>query len=162
MSGGMIDMAVGLQRYANAINAAALTGGNRAGIMLINDVLQTIPTAPKKEGELRGSGTVHTQGKCVHVAENVGGNPTPNTDPIDPPKAGTVEVAVGFNKVYAAAQHEGGWISGPLAGVQIQKYTEPSSGAKFIEKKIATKSDDYFAEWNKTIRAAHERRGPGA
>jgi hypothetical protein len=158
---GERDMFLGLHMYAAAVNEAALRGGGRAGLMLLNDVQMAMPTVPKDEGTLRGSGTIHVQSKLVKVAENVGGDPTPNIDSVETPPPGIIQVTVGFNTPYAAVQHEGEWKSGPLAGVQIENYTEPCSGAKFIEQKLADGGDDYFEAFIAPIRTVHGGAGAG-
>lgn len=44
----------------------------------------------------------------------------------------SVEATVRYDSVYAAPQHEGGWESGPLAGVRIRNH--PKGGqSKFLE-----------------------------
>ena len=153
------DLTMGLRLYAESVNAAALRGAGKAGLRFLRDVEMDIPTAPLKEGTLRGSGTLHVQSKCVEVADNVGGEPTPNTDPVEQPPPGVVEAVVGFNVPYAAVQHEGEWASGPLAGVTIKNYSEPSSGPKFIERKLAANSNDYMEIWAGEIRKGTGGRG---
>jgi hypothetical protein len=47
------------------------------------------------------------------------------------------------DQVYAASQHEGHWVTGPLAGHVIRQH--PKGGqAKFLEQPMFEKADDYL------------------
>jgi plasmid stabilization system protein ParE len=46
------------------------------------------------------------------------------------------EVQVTFDTAYAAVMHEGGWLTGRLAGVRIKNWSTPGNGPKFIEGKL--------------------------
>lgn len=140
------DLFDGLGSADKAMREAVMFGMGRGGLMLEHDVVQEEPTTPRKEGDLRGSGSVHVQGKFLQASPPLGSDPTPNTDNIDPPVGDIIEATVGFNKPYAAVQHEGGWETGPLAGVKIVNYTEPSSGPKFLESKMAARGERYIEE----------------
>jgi len=146
------DLSAGLGAADKAMRDAAMFGMGRAGLMLLHDSILEQPTVPKKEGDLRGSGSVHVQGKFLEASPAIGIDSTPNTANIDPPIGDVIEATVGFNKPYAAVQHEGTWQTGPLAGVQIVNYTEPSSGPKFLESKMAAHGERYIEEAADTMR----------
>lgn len=48
-----------------------------------------------------------------------------------------------FDEEYAAVQHEGKWVTGPLAGVEIKNYTTSGTGSKYLEKAIKEVADEY-------------------
>lgn len=51
--------------------------------------------------------------------------------------------SVVVDQIYSAAQHEGYWVTGPLAGHVIRKH--PRGGqAKFLEQPLFEKTDDYM------------------
>lgn len=99
---------------------------------LLNDCIMEVPTVPLKEGWLRGSGSIfvnnvlagtytNNKDKFVNLDNNQGDN------------TGFVGV-IGFNAPYAARLHE---------GINF-KFTEPSSGAKFLESKLIGNRSKYI------------------
>lgn len=66
---------------------------------------------------------------CADLAEKVG--------------SGKLVGVVTVDQLYAAAQHEGHWVTGPLAGHVIRQH--PRGGqAKFLEQPLFEKADDYM------------------
>lgn len=66
---------------------------------------------------------------CIDLAEKVG--------------HGKLTGKVVVDQVYAAAQHEGYWVTGPLAGHVIRNH--PRGGqAKFLEEPLFEKAEDYM------------------
>ena len=56
---------------------------------------------------------------------------------------GKLEGKVTVDQVYAAPQHEGYWVTGPLAGHVIRNH--PRGGqAKFLEQPLFEKAEDYM------------------
>lgn len=99
---------------------------------LLNDCIMEVPTVPLKEGWLRGSGSIfvnnvlagtytNNKDKFVNLDNNQGDN------------TGFVGV-IGFNAPYAARLHE---------GINF-KFTEPSSGSKFLESKLIGNRSKYM------------------
>jgi len=142
------DLLDGLLEYQAKHEQALIRGIAKAAARLLDDAINEITAVPLDEGTLRGSGTVHVNGEVREVAPNVGGDPTPMLE--DMPEdfkqalADGIIATVGFNTDYAAVMHEGGWRTGPLAGVKIQNYNEPGTGAKFLEKKMSENRDVYL------------------
>jgi len=111
---------------------------------LKNDCFNEVPTVPLKEGWLRGSGSIFVQNKLIETTENM---PTSkagfaNRDYSEGISMGSFVGVIGFNTPYAARMHEG-------IGLH---FTEPSSGAKYLESKLHRKKDVYIADIADTIR----------
>lgn len=51
---------------------------------------------------------------------------------------------VEFPGPYAAAQHEGGWVTGPLAGVRIERWTTPGTGPHFLSEPLMEHATEYM------------------
>lgn len=116
-----------------AIPEAAEQGMGRAGIQLLLDCLFIPPTVPLKEGWLRGSGSVFVQGKLV--ASGVDGKPgNARTESPEPAQPGEITALVSFSTPYAHRLHEG-------VGY---KFTDPSSGPKYLESKLVTRRKLYY------------------
>jgi len=97
----------------------------------------SINTAPVVEATLRGSGSVHVNGKLVGTSPNTGAG-TPNTGPVD---HGTMpEALVGYNSPYAAYQHEGQRRDGSH---KIKKWSQKGTGPKFLERPGIENADEY-------------------
>lgn len=113
-------------------------GLGRAGMILMRDAAMEQPTIPLKEGTLRGSGSVHIEGKRLATGEGLPGAKK-GTPAENVPVGSTdrVRVAVvGFNQPQAARLHEHPEF----------KFTEPGSGGKFLETKMQRHRKDYMAE----------------
>ena len=143
-----------LLEYNRRVLAAAETGGAEAGSLLLREAITQAPGVPLDEGTLRGSGSVHVNGKFVQASENVGGEPTPYTRTMQAPRPDKVVVTVGFNTAYAAVMHEGGWETGPLAGKKIEHYKTAGTGAKFLERPQSDNRDQYMQVIADRIREA--------
>ncbi len=125
----------------DVVPSLAEKGVGRATLQLLNDCVMEVPTVPLLESFLRGSGSAFVQNKLVAVSEH--GKPrdaaTVSTESIKP---GDVVGMVGFNSVYAARQHE---------GIDF-KFTEPSSGPKYLESKLHRNKERYFSIIANTIK----------
>jgi hypothetical protein len=143
-----------LQTLENAYVAALAEGLGQAGGMLLNDAVMELNTVPLDTGFLRGSGSFFVNGKLVHA--NSGGSPATNLENTGDERLGRMVLVVGFNTVYAAVMHEGGWQTGPLAGVQIKNYHEAGSGKFYLLSKIVAHQKQYVE-----IAVAHARAKMG-
>lgn len=104
-----------------------------AMLSLMNDCINEVPTVPLKEGWLRGSVSVFVNNKFSGNKDN-GKTDYMNKDHNGAiPKDSFVGV-IGFNAPYAARLHEG-------IGF---KFTEPSSGAKYLESKLLANRERYL------------------
>ena len=112
---------------------------------LLNDCIMETPTVPIKEGWLRGSGSIFVQNRLAKTSVNLGRGKSKyeNTNYIGNIKKGNYEGVIGFNAPYAARMHE---------GIDLN-FTEPSSGAKFLESKLVRKRDVYLKDIADTIKA---------
>jgi len=112
---------------------------------LLGDCIQEVPTVPLKEGWLRGSGSIFVQNKFEGTSAGIGGGKTKfaNTDHGEMISLGKYVGVVGFNAPYAAKMHE---------GIDYQ-FTDPSSGAKYLESKIVRKKELYIKDIADTIKA---------
>lgn len=108
----------------------------------LRDSIMEMPTVPLEEGTLRGSGSVTVMGQNQPVATGAAfgftkGSPIQNSGPKQPHAAVAV---VSFNTPYAAFQHEGQRQDGSHV---VTQYSEPSSGAKFLEQPGLTNAQRY-------------------
>jgi hypothetical protein len=131
-----------LQTLENAYLAELAEGLAQAGVKLLNDAVMELNTVPKDTGFLRGSGSVFVNGRLRHA--NSGGNPARTLENAGDETLGRMVLVVGFNTVYAAVMHEGGWQSGPLAGVQIKNYHEAGSGKFYLLSKMVAHQKQYI------------------
>jgi hypothetical protein len=120
---------------AQSIPAELEQAMGQAGAQLLNDSVMQTPTVPLKEGTLRGSGSVFVQNKLKEVSPFHKSKGTPARE--DKRKIGENEtlVVVGFNTPYAARLHE---------GVGIEHWSEPGSGKKYLETKLANNRSTYM------------------
>lgn len=128
-------------------------GMGRAMTQLLNDCMMEIPTVPVDEGTLRGSGSIFVQNQLVATSE---GSPkskkgTPNKDHREKVLSHQLVGVVGFNTPYASVLHEGINVK---QGYVIRNYSEPSSGKKFLEKKLLSNGKSYLGEIADTIKEA--------
>lgn len=122
------------QAYKRAVEGAKLAVEFSA-----NDVnARAIPLTPMLTGHLRGSAV-------TEVVED---------------DAREFRMEVSFNTPYAAAQHEGGWVTGPNAGVRIKNYTTPGTGPKYLESPLKAMLPRYRDVIGKSVAVA--LRGSGA
>lgn len=139
------------KKFAKIVNKAvpeALEKGlARACFNLLRDCIMVIPTVPLKEGWLRGSGSIFVQNKLVGTSEGMPGAKAGKAEKKHSEEVGRNQTygMVAFNTPYASRLHE---------GVDFQ-FTEPSSGAKFLEDKIKTRRQMYM----KTIALAVQEAG---
>jgi hypothetical protein len=112
---------------------------------LMNDTILEVPTCPLREGWLRGSGSIFVQNKLVDTSEGMDRAKAgfANRDHAEHINKGNYEGVIGFNTPYAARTHEG-------IGF---KFTEPSSGAKYLESKLLNKRELYIKDIADTIKA---------
>lgn len=106
-------------------------GLGKAGGQWLNDAVMKRPTVPLKEGTLRGSGSVHVNGKFVMESPH-GKKGKANTGPTLKGKLDFVQV--GFNTPYAARLHE---------GINMN-FSERGSGPKFLEQKMKERKKLYL------------------
>ncbi|MCX5657850.1 MAG: hypothetical protein NTZ48_06475, partial [Candidatus Omnitrophica bacterium] len=116
-------------------------GMGRAGLQLQNDAVMQRPTVPIKEGTLRGSGSVFVQNKLVGIS-SFGKPGKANTEHSESIPRGAIVAVVGFNTPYAAKLHE---------GVDF-KFSEPSSGPKYLESKLIANKEIYMEIVANTIK----------
>jgi hypothetical protein len=108
-------------------------GMGKAALQLLNDCVMEVPTVPIKEGWLRGSGSVFVQNKLI--GESSFGKPgRANMEYSESIGEHQFVGLVGFNTSYAARLHE---------GIDFH-FTEPSSGAKYVESKLMRNKDRYM------------------
>jgi len=117
----------------NAMPEAVEKGLGVAVLQLLNDCIMEVPTVPIKEGWLRGSGSAFAQNKLVAISKH--GKPgKANQDHSEHISYGNYVGVVGFNVPYASRLHE---------GIDMN-FTDPSSGAKYLESKLIRNKDTYF------------------
>lgn len=118
-------------------------GMGRAMIALLGDCVMEVPTVPVREGTLRGSGSIFVQNEFIKDSSDMpkakAGKAVQNHN--ETIKPSSVVGVVGFNTPYAAKMHE---------GVDF-KFTEPSSGAKYLESKMLRNAKGYMKEVAETI-----------
>jgi hypothetical protein len=100
---------------------------------LLRDAEKEEPMAPFDKGDLRGSARVQTPDGSLH---ELGGVMT--TAGIKVPKGDSIEMAAGFNIVYAAVWHEL-----PKAKEKDINWTTPGSGRKYLETKMVRYKEKY-------------------
>lgn len=132
------------QLMKTAIPALVEKGLGRAMLDLMNDCVMEIPTVPLREGFLRGSASIFVQNVLIATGEGLpmakaGKANTSHTEGIELNKYVGV---IGFNVPYAAKMHE---------GIDFH-FTEPSSGAKYLESKLITKKNHYMQVVANTIK----------
>ena len=120
-----------LRKLADQIKPKAIeTGLGRAGLQIMNDAIMQSPTVPKEEGWLRGSASVFVNNELSAVSEHgIKGEAN-----LVYTESRGLEVVVGFNTPYAARLHESPKFN----------FTEPSSGAKFLETKLTRNKKTYL------------------
>jgi hypothetical protein len=127
-----------------AIPSLVEKGIGRAMLDLMNDCVMEVPTVPLKEGWLRGSASIFVQNRFMSTSESLpmakaGKAIRSYTENI---ASGKFVGLIGFNTPYAAKMHE---------GVDLH-FSEPSSGAKYLESKMISKRDVYMQVIANTIR----------
>lgn len=126
---------------SRAIPELAEKGIGRATLQLLNDCVMEIPTVPIKEGWLRGSGSVFIQNKLIGVSK-FGKPGEANKDHSEAIGSKEYVGVCGFNVPYAAKMHE---------GINFH-FTEPSSGAKYMESKLMRNRNRYMEIIANTIK----------
>lgn len=132
----------GLAELNRGSSEAVNTGIGRALLQVKTDMITQRPTAPIKEGFLRGSTSIHVQGTEVSVPlgprersdKKVTGNPVPKQE-------GKVIGVIGVNVPYAARWHE-----------VPAHFSEPSAGNKYLESKMANNKNTYMKIVENAIR----------
>lgn len=124
----------------------ARRGLAKAAAALLRDAIRETPTVPLDQGTLRGSGSAFVGQKHLinsphKTAEDNPADSTAGLD-VDDSNTGTIEAIVGFNQPQAAWLHENPDLN----------FSEPGSGAKYIESKIVSRRDHYMALVAGTIR----------
>jgi len=105
-------------------------GLGQAGMQLLRDTVMERPTVPMKEGTLRGSGSIFVDNKLVQVSPfGKKGKAAGSCSGMKKDMAMVV-----FNTEYAARLHE----------AEGFKFTEPSSGPKYLESKMIRYGKGYF------------------
>ncbi|MDX9975327.1 MAG: minor capsid protein, partial [FCB group bacterium] len=126
-------------RIAKIMPEAARQGMAKAGMALLRDCIMDPDTVPLEEGTLRASGMVFVEDQLIGTSKDLGAD-GPLTE-IGVPRKNTVTVTVGFNSPYAVYQHEGMRKDGSFV---VENYSEPGSGPKFLENKLAENAEDYM------------------
>lgn len=117
------------QLVRQALPDAIVRGLGQAGQQLLRDAIMEEPTVPLKEGTLRASGS-------VTVLRPFEANDLNVTVP-----AGSYVAVIGFNTPYAAYLHEGMRKDGSHV---VVNWSEPGSGAKFLESKLVMFKERYI------------------
>lgn len=124
---------IGLEALTAKALAAGIAGVNLSAEALVQAV-QGAGVVPVDEGTLRSS---------IHVAEPAALNG----------QQITATVATGAEASdYAIPIHEGGWVSGPKAGVRIQNYQD--GGPKYLEAPLVAHRPLHKAMLKRAMRAA--------
>jgi len=116
-------------------------GLGKAGLQVLNDCLMQAPTVPLKEGTLRGSGSVFVQNKFIGMSERTRKKGTPTRSLAMPLKSSEFVAVIGFNTKYAAIVHE-----------RPKRFTEPSSGNKYLSLKLSKNKNLYMEIVSDTIK----------
>ena len=142
----MRDLEVGIEDMRRVALKGARVGITKAAVMLLYDAVMETPTVPlaKHGGRLRESGSVFVQGELVKTSPQTTGKGTPLLSLTMEQAIQIIEAVVGFNTPYAARQHEG-------VGFH---FTEPGSGAKFLETPAAGNTKKYGKVVEQSINAA--------
>ena len=129
------DFLKGLNKANEIVLQAIERGMGVAMLSMLGDCVMETPTVPLKEGWLRGSGSIFVQNKFISTSETM---PTAKmkyalTSFVEGIPEKQVEGVIGFNAPYAAKMHE---------GIDFH-FTEPSSGAKYLETKMHRNKNRY-------------------
>ena len=125
---------------------AAEVGVGRAMIQLKTDMIMQRPTAPIKEGWLRGATSVHVQSKELNTPLGPGEKPGKALHgKLGEVKPGKIIGLIGVNVPYAARWHE-----------VPAKFTEPSAGNKYLEAKMANNKMIYKKIISNAIAEGHK------
>lgn len=130
-------LVAGLTTLSAKADRVIRSRAGKAGLQLMNDAIMEPPTAPIKQGHLRGSASVLLDGKMIATGASIpasgaaGG--TPSGDDSSMASPGRVRVVVGFNTAYAAHLHEH----------PEYQFTDPMSGGKYLEKKQVAHAVEY-------------------
>ena len=138
------DFLRGLSLANEAVMRGAERGIAKAGMRLLGDSIGEMPSVPRDEGTLRGSGSVHVNGKFKQASPSAGGAPTPNKTDIAKTVRDGIEATVAFNTDYAAAQHEGFAVMPDGRRIEFRDYTTAGTGAKFLEAPMARNNELYM------------------
>lgn len=150
---GNVDVSqlkAGLERWGREVLEALAEGLGQSGMQLLNDATQELPTVPLRTDFLRGSGSVFVNGELVGTSAQ--GEGSPATEDENRGDDAKIVCRVGFNTAYAAVMHEGRWETGPLAGKEIQNYSEPGSGKYYLSRPLEENGEEYIRN-----AAAHAR-----
>ena len=105
----------------------AETGVGRALLQVKTDTITQIPTAPIREGFLRGSASVHVQKGEWNVPLGPGERPDKKVQGDQMHiQEGKILGLIGFNVPYASRTHE-----------VPMNFTDPEAGNKYLESKMA-------------------------
>lgn len=116
--GSFTRMSVSVKTMGSKMETGLKAAGAVVGTALIRDAVMVQPTVPKAPPPL--GGTLREVG-AYHLGSVVGSS---------------IRIDVVFDMPYAAPMHAGGWISGPMAGVQVHNWSEPSSGPFWLSQKL--------------------------
>jgi hypothetical protein len=129
----------GLDLADKAIREAASLGMRRALMQLHNDAITQDPNVPLDEGTLRGSASVHVNGKFIESPPAPGATGDEAYTGDLPTEFSELRDFIGgtlsFNTPYAMRLHE---------AEDIVNWSEPGSGPKFVEAKMAGNEDVYM------------------
>lgn len=115
----------GMDYVDEDIHNKAEVGVGRAMVQLQNDAINQQPTAPIKEGFLRGSVSIFVNNKRINT--EIEGKTEFRNDVLSQHiEEGQIVGFIGFNVPYAARAHE-----------VPMNFTEPSAGNKFLESKMS-------------------------
>ena len=111
----------------------AETGVGRALLQIKTDTVSQVPTAPIREGFLRGSASVHVQKSELPVPLGPRERPDKKVQGYQVPlQSGKIIGLIGFNVPYASRTHE-----------VPMNFTDPEAGNKYLESKMANNKMTY-------------------
>ena len=122
-----------LQVVDKIVEKQAKIGIGRALLQLKLDTIMQRPTAPIREGFLRGSASIHVQG--VEWTVPLGPREKPDKKVkgyAQPKEKGKLVGLIGFNVPYAARWHE-----------VPAHFSDPEAGNKYLESKMANNKSLY-------------------
>jgi len=144
----------GMARMRAAYRQGLTNGAHDVALQALNDFLLEPPGVPHKTGRLQGSGTAFIGGTAVEAPPPITsaglghgsaslGTPADSPDSDFPWSLG-LAIQWGYNTPYAARLHEH----------PDYHFTEPGTGGKWVEAKLAAHADEYVGQIAKRLAEA--------
>jgi len=122
-----------MEHASEAVKAQAEIGIGRALLQIRTDMISQRPTAPIKEGFLRGSISIHVMKNEIPVPLGAGEKADKKVKGYSIPlKPGEIRGIIGINVPYAARWHE-----------VPAHFSDPEAGNKYLESKMANNKKLY-------------------